>query len=93
MKVPFNPGYCYAAYKANDSSKVYPILSINCINSKLMYKVPTVNLYASMPQHLIYHACSFHVMDFKVFSFNYVTNIIPFNCIRLMSINPIALAL
>ena len=66
VEVPYYPGLCYAAFHTttfNPGKFTIPEKAIFI----LLFKVPTVCFYDKRPVFLVYHASSFHVMDFEVF--------------------------
>ena len=66
VEVPYYPGHCYAAYFGNSPTQVF--MAPQCIIHLIFFyeKVESVTLYKERPDNLLYHICSFHVLDLKV---------------------------
>ena len=64
VEVPYYPGHCYAAFMGNSSTQVFWIFKIMIM--LFFLKVQSVTLYRERPDNLLYHICSFHVLDLKV---------------------------
>ena len=73
LKLPFFPGYLYAACKTQESHQVdnnYFWLKSTKFNH-IILKVPSFSVYETRPESLIYHSNEFHVMDLRVINLNY----------------------
>ena len=68
VTLPLYPGYKYAAYAAisRDEVILYLVILINN-NSFILLQAGTVTFYNDRPVKLVYHICSFHILDMKVF--------------------------
>ena len=66
IEVPYHPGHCYAAYLGSSATQVF--LAPQYIKKLIISyeKVQSVTLYTKKPDNLLYHICSFHVLDLKV---------------------------
>ena len=65
VEVPYYPGHCYAAFMGNSATQVFSYF-LN-VQMMMFFKVQSVTLYRERPDFLLYHICSFHILDMKVY--------------------------
>ena len=70
IEVPYHPGHFYAAYLGSSATQVF--LAPQYIKKLIISyeKVQSVTLYTKKPDNLLYHICSFHVIDLKVCAYH-----------------------
>ena len=79
VEVPYYPGHCYAAFLGKSPTQVSMLMK--CTKCNIFIKVQSVTLYRERPDFLLYHICSFHILDMKVHSHirKYLLNHINYN--------------